>query len=53
MESLKSKGGKLYKLVFCKYIRKNGKVIYPKRPRPFVYGCLLIAQRKQMPPVEW
>ena len=33
MESLKSRGGKLYKLVFCKYIRKNGKAIYPKKAK--------------------
>nr|DAZ22763.1 MAG TPA: Protein of unknown function (DUF4257) [Caudoviricetes sp.] len=35
MESLKSKNGKLYKLVFCKYIRKNGKIIYPKNAKVF------------------
>ncbi len=35
MKSLKSKGGKLYKLVFCKYVRKNGKIIYPKKAKAF------------------
>lgn len=35
MNSIKSKDGKLYKLVFCKYIRKNGKVIYPKKAKVF------------------
>lgn len=35
MYSLKSKNGKMYKLVFCKYIRKNGKTIYPKKSKVF------------------
>lgn len=35
MNCIKSKDGKLYKLVFCKYIRKNGKVIYPKKAKVF------------------
>ena len=35
MQSLKSENGKLYKLVFCKYIRKNGKVIRPKKAKAF------------------
>ncbi|MCM1216509.1 MAG: hypothetical protein NC548_18540 [Lachnospiraceae bacterium] len=35
MDSLKVKGGKTYKLIFCKYIRKNGKTIYPKKAKAF------------------
>ena len=27
--------GKLCKLVFCKNIRKNGKIIYPKKAKAF------------------
>lgn len=35
MESSKFINGKLCKLVFCKYIRKNGKIIYPKKAKAF------------------
>ncbi len=35
MNSSKFINGKLCKLVFCKYIRKNGKVIYPKKAKAF------------------
>lgn len=29
--------GKLMKLIFCKYIRKGGKVIYPKNGNVFSF----------------
>lgn len=35
METRKVKGGKAYKLVFVKSIRKNGKTIYPKNAKVF------------------
>ncbi len=35
MSTFESKNGRLYKLVFCKYIRKNGKVIRPKKAKAF------------------
>ncbi len=35
MKSLELKNGKMYKLIFCKYIRKNGKTIYPKKAKAF------------------
>ncbi len=27
--------GNTYKLVFCKYIKKNGRIIYPKNAKAF------------------
>lgn len=35
MTNFEFKNGKLYKLIFCKYIRKNGKVIRPKKAKAF------------------
>ena len=41
MNSPKFINGKLCKLVFCKYIRKNGKVIYPKKAKAFCIWVLV------------
>ena len=35
MKKFEFKNGKLYKLIFCKCIRKNGKVIHPKKAKAF------------------
>lgn len=35
MSDFKVENGKLYKLVYCKYIRKNGKTIYPSKGKVF------------------
>lgn len=35
MSKFEFKNGKLYKLIFRKYIRKNGKVIRPKKAKSF------------------
>lgn len=35
MSDFKVENGKLYKLVYCKYIRRNGKIIYPKKGKTF------------------
>lgn len=37
MQSSKMVDGKEYKLVFAKFIRKNGKIIYPKRGKVFCF----------------
>ncbi len=37
MSYFKVKKGKLYKLVFAKSIRKNGKTIYPKKSKVFKF----------------
>lgn len=36
MSAFEFKNGKLCKPVFCKYIKKNGKIIYPKKAKVFV-----------------
>lgn len=35
MSDFKVVDGKSYKLVYCKYIRRNGKTIYPKNGKMF------------------
>lgn len=35
MVPYREKNGKLYRLIFRRYIRKNGKVIYPVRAKAF------------------
>ena len=35
MSNFCTKDGKLYKLIICKFIRKNGKKIYPKKAKVF------------------
>lgn len=35
MSVLEFKKGKMYKLIFRKYIRKNGKIIHPKKAKVF------------------
>lgn len=40
MENFKFINGKQYKLVFAKYIRKNGKTIYPKGSKAFCFWVL-------------
>lgn len=35
MSEFKVVNGKLCKLVYCKYIRKNGKIVYPKKRKVF------------------
>lgn len=37
MNDLKIVNGKLYKLVFAKFIRKNGVTIYPKNAKVFSF----------------
>lgn len=37
MADTKIVNGKNYRLIFCPYIRKNGKVIYPKRSKYFKF----------------
>lgn len=37
MENLKIINGKLYKRVFVRFIRKNGKTIYPKKSKVFSF----------------
>lgn len=37
MENLKIINGKRYKLVFAKFVRKNGKPVYPKNARVFSF----------------
>lgn len=40
MRSTKSVNGKQYKLVFARYIRKNGRTIYPKGSKAFCFWVL-------------
>jgi hypothetical protein len=37
MDSYKEENGKLYKLVICKCIKRNGKIIYPKNGKCFAF----------------
>ena len=37
MESSKLVNGKLYKLVFARYIRKGGRIIYPRNGKCFCF----------------
>lgn len=41
MQYFKRIDGKLYKLVYSKYIRKNGKIIYPKKSKYFKFWTLI------------
>ena len=43
METCKIVNGKLCKVVFAKYIRKNGKTIYPKNGKVFKFYVPLAA----------
>ena len=35
MTNVKFVDGKRYRLVYAKYIRKNGRIVYPKRAKAF------------------
>lgn len=37
MTAFSMRNGKLCKLVFCRFIRKNGKTIYPKHSKVFKF----------------
>lgn len=37
MANFKIVNGKLYKRVFARYIRKGGKVVYPKKGKAFCF----------------
>lgn len=37
MNQYKFVNGKPYKLVFARYIRKNGKIVYPKKSKVFCF----------------
>ena len=41
MDSFKIVNGDTYKLIFCKTITRNGKVIYPKGSKVFKFWVLV------------